>query len=206
MRLLKRKGSDYMTLNEVRKTVYNTVKGFFKGASVVWAEQSMTSPTFPFVTIKMRDLQRSLHALADDEGDRSYDCSIPVEINLYTKGRERTNAEGTFANYENTAVSDLNEFFKYADSDIIQDELAEKGIAIVLNPPVRDLTDLQNDSRYRYRAMAEATVTFIDSADGLYGLAEMDEAPNPSGGGTEEMKEAPSDYIEDVDIEETEEL
>lgn len=189
-----------MRLEEVRETVRQTAENFFSGACVAWAEQPMTTPIFPYVTLKFGDLQRNMHALTDGDADRAYQCSIPIEINLYTKGRKVSTKNNTVTAYANTAVSDMNDFFKYLDSEYITDSLMSKGIAVVLNPPIRDLTDLQNDSRYRYRAMAEATVTFVDEANGLYGLAEMAGAPNASGGGTEEMKEAPSDYIEDVEI------
>ena len=68
--------------------------------------------------------------------------------------------------------------------------------------PVRDLTDLQNDSRYRYRAMAEFTVSFAQEAGGPFGLRNGSEYSNSSGGGTDEQVHAEDYVIEDVDVKE----
>ena len=69
-------------------------------------------------------------------------------------------------------------------------------------PPIRDLTSLQNDSKYRYRAMAEYAVTFVEEAGGRYSLSGMTAAPNSSGGGTEEMVREPVGVIEDFELKE----
>ena len=78
--------------------------------------------------------------------------------------------------------------------------IAGYGMDIMLMPPVRDLTNLQNDSKYRYRAMAEFTVSFVQEADGPYGMGGMPLVPNSSGGGTKEMAEAETETIEEVEI------
>lgn len=133
--------------------------------------------------------------------NRFYPCSTLLEINLYTKGKAVTVAENVTGNYANTAASDLQDFFNYLDSEEIVDKLAAHGMDISLEPPVRDLTNLQNDSKYRYRAMAEATVSFSQEANGRYGIGGMD-APNASGGGSAEMADATSGVIEEVEISE----
>lgn len=77
-------------------------------------------------------------------------------------------AENVTGNYANTAASDLQDFFNYLDSEEVVNRLAAHGMDISLEPPVRDLTNLQNDSKYRYRAMAEATVSFSQEANGRW--------------------------------------
>jgi hypothetical protein len=49
--------------------------------------------------------------------------------------------------------------------------------------------------------MAEATVSYAQEADGVFGVQGI-EIPNPSGGGTREMQEAISDEIDGFEIEE----
>ena len=91
------------------------------------------------------------------------------------------------------------QFFVYLESEAAVDKLSLAEIDILLNPPVRDLTILQNDSRYRYRAMAEATVSFMLDANGAYGISGAN-IPNPSGGGTEEMSGKNIEPIKEVTI------
>ena len=190
-----------MRKDEVEKIIYKIVSDFFVGATVIWAEQVSTKPTLPFVTIKTGNVNRTRFPIIDDEGRRYYPCSTLLEINLYTKGRPVTVAPNVTGNYANTAASDLQDFFSYLDSEKVVDVLADNGMDISLEGPIRDLTNLQNDSKFRYRAMAEATVSYVQEADGVFGVQGI-EIPNPSGGGTREMQEAISDEIDGFEIEE----
>jgi hypothetical protein len=93
------------------------------------------------------------------------------------------------------------DFANYVDSEDITDSTTEKEIAITLMPPVRDLTSLENDTRYRYRSMAEFSITFVADASGAYGIGGMLTVPNTSGGGTTQMVETQIDKIESIEIE-----
>lgn len=188
-----------MNLEGVKSVIYDVTAEFFQGATVIFAEQVNTKPDLPYITIKTGSIRRTRFPVVDDNGNRYYPCSTMVEFNLYTKGKAVTVAPNVTGNYANTATSDLQDFFNFLDSDIVVDQLAAYGIDISLEPPVRDLTDLQNDSKYRYRAMAEATVSFAQEADGPYGIGGMT-APNSSGGGTSAMADADGDTIEEVEI------
>jgi len=189
-----------MILEVVKDIIYSTTDMFFKGATVIWSEQIATKPPLPYVTLKIGNIRKTLFPVTDDEGNRYYPCSTMLEVNLYTKGKKITVGEKVTGNYANTATSDMLDFFKYLESDEGIDYLAGKGIDIQLNPPIRDLTELQNDVNYRYRAMAEATVSWSEDANGPYGIGSMATAPNSSGGGTTEMLEAEIDTIEEVEI------
>ena len=81
------------------------------------------------------------------------------------------------------------------------DYLAGKGVTIALRPPIRDLSDLQNGTSYRYRTMAEATVSWSEDAKGPYGVGGMAYAPNSSGGGTSEMEAAEHETFVTAEIE-----
>lgn len=188
-----------MRLEDVEDMLYDIASAFFAGTTVIWAEQVNTKPPLPYVTLKVGSVQRTAFPIINEDGSRYYPCSTVAEINLYTKGKAVTVKENATGNFANTAVSDLMDFFNFVESDIVTDHLAGNGMDITLIQPVRDLADLQNDSRYRYRAMAEATVSFAMEADGPYGVGGM-AAPNSSGGGTSEMAEAVFDTIEEVEI------
>lgn len=188
-----------MNQNELRERLYDATEKFFVGATVIWTEQIVTKPKVPYVTLKLGAITRSAFPVEDEEGDRAYQCSTKAEVNLYTKGKPLGDGEGVTANFVNTATADMMEFVNYLESDGMTDFFAEYGISISLLPPVRDLSELQNDSKYRYRSMAEFDITYADNAPGMYAASNMQTIPNASGGGTEELADAevePIDYVE----------
>lgn len=191
-----------MNLAMVKEVLYDIASMFFKGAVVIWAEQVNTKPAPPYVSLKVGSMNRTRFPLIGEDGNRYYPCSTTMEMNLYTKGKPVTKQENATGNCMNTAVSDLNDFFLFIESEEITDLLAGKGMDVVLILPVRDLTGLENDSRYRYRAMAEATISFPQEANGPYGIGGMPDAPNYSGGGSAEMAEVEGGVIECAEIEE----
>lgn len=193
-----------MNIEEVKDMLYSVTEMFFRGATIIWTEQINTKPPLPYVTLKIGSIQRNSFPIVSEDGTRYYQYRTTAEINLYTKGKpvNHINAMVT-GNFINTATSDMMDFFNFVESENITDVLAGKGMDISLMPPVRDLTDLQNDRNYRYRSMAEAAVSFAVEADGPYGIASMATVPNSSGGGTANYVEAETDTIEEVTITET---
>lgn len=190
-----------MDLLEVKERFYDAVAKFFTGATTIWAEQIGTKPKLPYVTLKFGSINRPAFPVEDDDLNRVYQCSTSVEINLYTKGKAIDNANNMTTNHINTATSDLMEFSNYLESDEIIDYFACVGMDVSLIQTVRDLTNLQNDSKYRYRAMAEYSVSFVVNASGKYAATNMSLVPNSSGGGTIEIAEAIADVIDEVIIE-----
>ena len=188
-----------MNLTEVREKLYDLTERFFQAATIIWSEQINTRPSPPLVELKCGPISRTAYPVIDDDGNRIYHESVTWEVNLYTKGKPIEVGDNTVGNYINTATSDLMDFMNFLESDEITDEIAGWGMSISLNPPVRDLTDLENDSRYRYRAMAELAVSFAQESGGPYGLRGEAQFPNSSGGGTAEQA-----YMEDYVIEEVE--
>ena len=192
-----------MNLNEVKDVIYEAVSGFFGGASVIWAEQTNTKPPLPYVTLKVSGISKSRVPVVerDDFNQMYYPSKTTLEINLYTNGKPVTAGEEcreSTDNYENTAMSDLNDFFNFVESEYMTDCLTGKGIDISLMPPIRDLTGIQNDRGYRYRAMAEAAVAFSQEANNAYGTGYMPDIPNKSGGGSQKMAKTPIEPIRKV--------
>lgn len=193
-----------MSLSLIREQIFDLVFEFFQGATVAWAEQANTRPGAPYITLKTGAVNKNLFPVLDDvSGIAYYMCSTVLEINLYTRGREVRieGAEGCLVNNENTAVSDLMDFILFLESEAIIDRLAEYNLDIQLMPPVRDLTELMNESRYRYRAMAEFTVNFVLEASGRFGVSAMEKIPNDSGGGNKALVDSTTETIENVIIE-----
>lgn len=182
-----------INISEVKNSIYEVVKEYFKNANVVWAEQIQTRPQLPYIVLKTRDLQKDSFASVDKEG-RYYNATLPIEINLYTKGRKATDNPIALNNYMNTATSDLMDFCNYLESEMGIDKA--HGLTFLDEGPVRDLSELQNE-KYRYRAMVEMQVYFKLSADGAYGV----KGSSNSSGGDLEMESTASFNIEYVDLE-----
>lgn len=191
-----------MNLSEAKERLYDLTDMFFGRATIMWSEQINTKPQLPYVSLKCGGIHRTSFPVVDGEGRRIYQEKTTWEVNLFTKGQPITGGKGITGNNANTATSDLIDFANFLESDEITDVIAGYGMDVMLMPPVRDLTDLQNDSKYRYRAMAEFAVSFAHEANGPYGIGGMPLTPNCSGGGTKEMAEAEADVIETVEIEE----
>ena len=191
-----------MDLDKAKKVLYDLTKMFFQNATVIWAEQTITKPKLPYVTLKMKGVQRPRFPVTDAEQKRFYHASTILEINLYTQGEPVNVAQNAIVNYKNTAASDLNDFFLFLESEEITDQLVSNDIEVSIKTPVNDLSELLNDSSYRYRAMAEATVSFTMEAGGLYGLSGVALAPSASGGGSEELRDAELHVLEEAEIKE----
>lgn len=190
-----------MNREEVKEVICDVAEKFFHGASVIWAEQISTRPKPPYVTLKLGDIKKSTHPIVDDNNNRFYPSTTMLEVNVYTKGKPVTVGKSVTGNYANTAASDLMDFFLFIQSDYMVDYTNDRGVDIQLNPPVRDLSELVNEnSVYRYRAMAEATVSFALTANGPYGIGGMPYVPNSSGGGTEEMESEAMPLIDDARV------
>ena len=203
-RLLKR--GEGMTLTEVKEALYDVIAPFFGGGSVYWAEQIQTKPEPPYVTLKLGDVRRRAFPVTES-GERRYHCETVMEINLYATGAAVTGAENATGHRVNTATSDLTEFSAYLESYAATDALERSLICVSLNPPVRDLTGLEHDRAYRYRAMAEYAVTFVQDAGGWYGVtpdvsAETPLPPENAGIAPAAFAETPVYTIEEAEIEE----
>lgn len=190
-----------MTFSEVKEFIYELVKRYHPGAMVVWTKTKGVTPKPPYITLGYSNLNRSAFPLSDDEREhRYYNYDFIFEINLYTVGKEVKAGNGSY--FENTAVEDLEEFIRFLDSDGITDELAKKDVTIVMNPPIRDLSELIGDTKFNYRSMCEFTVSYVGLADGKYGVLESKAVPNPSGGGMKEFAEVETYAIEEIKIQE----
>ena len=189
-----------MTSKEAKEAVYSLVSGFFSSAAVRWSRTKGVSAPAPFITLDPRYLRRDTFPSVNEDGERCYNCTQRYEINLYTEGSEVEDGTSSSSHvYENTAISDLEQFFRYLDSPAGTDDLCSLGMSFMAVTDVSDLTELLEGIRYSYRARAEFDISFMLSADGLYGLY-GESLPNASGGGSEDFVEAETESIERIGI------
>lgn len=191
-----------MNLSQVREKLYEITAMFFAEATVIWAEQISTKPLVPYVTIKIGNISKSLFPYVDEKTRiKYYPCSTIAEINLYTKGKLIHVNEKVTGNYENTALDDMMDFVKFIESETVTDIIVGYNLDIQLMPPIRDLSEIMNDTKYRYRSMAEFTINYMEEAKGLYGISGNEKIPNSSGGGCKKHKREEC-YFEEVEIKE----
>lgn len=190
-----------LNLREVKDKLYDATEMFFKGASVTWVEQMGTKPKPPYVTLKVGAESRNPFPCQDEESTRYYQCSTVLEVNLYSKGKALSVDENVSGNYENTSVSDMSDFVSFLESDYMTDFFYSNDMSIQLKEHINNLSGLENETRYRYRAMAEFDVTYTLDSKGAYGTLGMTDVMNSSGGGSEELR-VEIDSIDNVDIEE----
>lgn len=190
-----------MRHEEVKAFLWEIVAEFFQ-VPVIWQEQIVTQPKAPFVTIKLGDPTKNIFGSMRTDGSVEFRSNqATMEINLYTNGRKIQKEGAKLTNYINTAISDMEDFCDYIDSDHVSNVTGAKGVAIVSKDgSIRDLSELEKDTQYQFRAMCEFDVTYVRESDGKYGLLLMPEDTNPSGGGSEEMRTAPTYEIKNIDL------
>ncbi len=171
-----------MDITDAQDLIQSTAAMFFKGARVIWANQLNTKPPLPYVTLKLGDVSRNLYTASDDEDRRYYWYNAVLDVNVYTDGKPMANPSGAVINYANTAQSDIMDFCNFVESEYITDKLNDKGLVIRFRPPVRNLTELEKERKYRYRAQAEFDIDFMVRTGGEYGVGDDVSTENYSGG------------------------
>lgn len=192
-----------MSIKIAKKYCRNIVAAYFGEGHVFFAEQKMTKRPVPYLTIKLASLGKNRTKITkydiDNQCFKDYRmASTKMEVNLYTLGKNIAE-EGYDPVYENTAVEDMDDFVKFLQSDEIIEDMSRNNIVIALDGEIKDLSFLENSSEFRYRAMAEFGVNFVDISYGQYGQNAIHDLPNSSGGGTMEMI-ADTNVIEKIDL------
>lgn len=195
-----------MTTEEMQTLFEQFVKSYFAGARVLWGETNQVKPFLPFVSLKLTNVSRLIHpdTVGEEEVCRRYLCSAQITVNLYTQGRKPPTSPGmTAPPSRNTAVSDMQHFLCFLDSDEGQDFLAEHNLCILAQGNTLDVSALLNESKYEYRALQEFTVEFVDEVIGHAGITlpkgEVFK-PTPSGGGTKEQAESETGWFHEVEL------
>lgn len=189
-----------MNIGDVKTFIYNLVKEYFTGATVVWgAIHNAVRPTLPFVVLQTGDIIRARDSIvAGEDFDQYYAARVSVDVNLYTKGKAVTVSGGTY--YENTATQDLSDFVNFLLSPYAQVKFRENNIGLSLESGLRDLTQVL-DEEFEYRAMQELVLTYYETSAGYAGISATNWAQTSSGGGSQALANELEYDIEEVEIE-----
>ena len=179
-----------MTVGELREAIREIVKRYFAGAAVKWIDENNVRPTGPLVTLQLRNIQRELFAILENRQGhpvKLWHTRAMLDVNLYTPGGVSAVQPGIRPRADNTAVSDMQDFVSYMDSDYVYGMLGPQDVTILPEGPTQDVSELVDNAKYEYRAMQEFTVDFIQNAAGVSGIlhipARQESAANPEAPG-----------------------
>lgn len=100
-----------MTLAELKKLLVQLTQTYFAGATVTYAKQSFVAkPGSPLVTLTTGSVNRSRNPpvkIIEGTPVAFYPASVPVQIDLFTHGRQEEVAPGFTPIAENTAEDDM---------------------------------------------------------------------------------------------------
>lgn len=101
-----------MTLSELKKLLVQLTQTYFAGATVTYAKQSFVAkPGSPLVTLTTGSVNRSRNPpvkIIEGTPVAFYPASVPVQIDLFTHGRQEEVAPGFTPIAENTAEDDMS--------------------------------------------------------------------------------------------------
>lgn len=202
-----------MTIRDAKRLVFELLSYFYSGATSTYAKQSnVVKPQAPYVTLSTISTNRPMNpptAIVDGQPVGYYPTTMIVQIDLFTNGDIIPNGDGTLFATDNTALSDLVDFYNFIGSEYCINWCHKNDMAIIPNGDPRDTTELLNNSSYQFRATLELSVRFTQKAVGYAGILsessikhetpvgeesgddtapdtyiEPEIAPNPSGGGS----------------------
>lgn len=193
-----------MNIAGLRSALYELTREYFVGAKVAFGNTNITKPGLPFVLLTMGTLQRPSKPeirFRDGRVVQIYPCTIRLVVNLYTKGILNSSFGADY--YEDTAQSDLAAFVNFIDSDKGIEICNKYDIYVALVSGPDDVTALENDAFFEYRARAEFMVGFTEVVVGKAGQLSLDPPqiiPNGSGGGSEAIATEETGYFTDAEL------
>lgn len=197
-----------MTIRDVRNAIQYITSKYFAGATVVWAQTNMTKPKPPFITLQLGDVRRATwpdKVVVNGIQTYYYPSQVQLTVNLFTRGAKIMRDGETVAR-EDTSESDMLGFVNFVNSDYFIAWENTQDLYIYPSAPVRNLTELINDTNWEYRSMVELTVAYTESVSGAAAVWNDPSGgwePTPSGGGSQELADETTGYFEQVDIEYT---
>lgn len=175
-----------MNLSELKELIKQLTEMYFAGATVTYAKQSFVAkPANPLVTLTTGAVSRPMNPpvkIIDGRPVSFYPASVPIQIDLFTNGRQTDLAPGFTPIAENTAEDDMLSFANFLNSEYAVHWCHGHDIAIVVPNTVQDLTGLIHDTNYEFRAMVEITVYFTMTAIGYTGTLSPDSVKHSGGG------------------------
>jgi hypothetical protein len=207
-----------LTVNRLKAALYDRVAAYWGGADIAWGSTDKVKPLDPLVILQLGTVTRASQPITQMINGivfSAYPSTVPLQIDLFTRGREVDESEGEYS--ENTATSDLLDFVNFLDSTSTIEWSNKNDVSLILLGGVQDLSEIINDSQWQYRAMVEISVSFTQWAaeyngvlteksivfgeDGLpVGVTGTDWQQTASGGGKQELADEKTGFFEQTQV------
>ena len=160
-----------MTIEDVKDVLCGLAEAYFTGANVAWDRTSKAMPKVPLVCLDLGVQRRNYQSISEiksgGEGRyievKSTFITVPWTVELFTHGEKCVKDGHTYK--RNTALTEINGFVDYMDSDVVLDTLNSHGIAAVITGQITDTTAV-HDNDYEFRAKVEFEVSCMMTGDG----------------------------------------
>ena len=165
-----------MTQRELKRKLHELIGEYFKSlekqGNIVWGMAKPVNPGSPKVALTAGPIKRPEHVnrlYVDGIVVDVWPSKTTLQVDLFTKGAPTTDNPNVIAAHENTAVNDLTEFVDFLHSVYVDRWSFINDVSLNANN-VQDLTELINDTSWKYRAMVEIEIGFTQVAVGFAGL------------------------------------
>lgn len=203
-----------MTQRELKEKLYDIVAEYWclldEKDSIVWGKTKPVNPNSPMISLGLAQVERPYRPARryiDGVVHDSYPSTTILRVDLFTTGAPTTDRPNITARSENTAVNDLSDFANFLNSVYVDHWCGNNGVSL-RGRTVQDLTALNNDTSWQYRALLEIDVGFMQNAAGHSGIGyengvcidgERPFSPNPSGGGSQALADDFTGYFTEVE-------
>mgnify|MGYP005765074875 CR=1 FL=1 len=198
-----------MTVRELRRHIEKMCCLYFRFPPA-WTGRDRVAKQLPALLLSLRNIQTAQFPHVewrDGVEIYSYPTTALLEINLYTKGSCGESEKGKMGIRENTAVDDLAAFSLFLQSQAATELNVEADVAIVPNGTVTDVSSILDSGQNSYRAMAEFSVSFLQTTQDAVEVLDAKGCPVAAASDirVEELMEKEAGYFMTVEIRERKE-
>ena len=196
-----------MTQSELKRKLYELAAIYFEPltdrGNIVWGRTKPVNPGSPMVALTTGPINRAQRPIRMYRDGIVQDCwpsETMLQVDLFTKGAPVTDDPNVTAARENTAVCDLTDFVNFIHSAYVDNWCYINDISLNVSN-IHDLTALTNDTSWTYRAMAEITVGFVQTAVEHAANPITGSLPTHSGGRSQQLADKKTGWFEQVEVE-----
>lgn len=198
-----------MTVRELRRHIEKMCCLYFRFPPA-WTGRDRVAKQLPALLLSLRNIQTAQFPHVewrDGIEVYSYPTTALLEVNLYTKGMCGESEKGKMGIRENTAVDDLAAFSLFLQSQAATELNVEADVAIVPNGTVTDISSILDSGQNSYRAMAEFSVSFLQTTQDAVEVLDAKGCPVAAASDirVEELMEKEAGYFMTVEIRERKE-
>ena len=198
-----------MTVRELRRHIEKMSCLYFRFPPA-WTGRDRVAKQLPALLLSLRNIQTAQFPHVewrDGVEIYSYPTTALLEINRYTKGSCGESEKGKMGIRENTAVDDLAAFSLFLQSQAATELNVEADVAIVPNGTVTDVSSILDSGQNSYRAMAEFSVSFLQTTQDAVEVLDAKGCPVAAASDirVEELMEKEAGYFMTVEIRERKE-